>query len=201
MICALIAVFGCESPKGPKQPLSQEVQQPATKTAGKPTAQKAELQSKLEESQIENERLRRQVEALTQLPGDKRVDALYNLKAMKIGRYTNLYDEDKNGTKEKLVIYVQPEDEVGDVVKAAGAVEVQLWDLNRNESEAILGQWRIEPEELKKLWLASMLSSGYRLRFDVAEAVEKTERHLTVKVNFTDYLSGRTFTEQKAIKP
>jgi hypothetical protein len=78
---------------------------------------------------------------------------------------------------------------------------VQLWDLNKKESESMLGQWQIEPNELKKLWLNSILGGSFRLVFDVSQTVKKFDRPLTVKINFTDYLSGRTFIEQKAIKP
>jgi hypothetical protein len=103
--------------------------------------------------------------------------------------------------KKKLVVYVEPIDETGDAVKAGGTIEVQLWDLNKKESEARLAQWQVEPNEIKKLWLGGMFSSGYRLSFDVAGIVDKFDRPLTVKVNFTDYLSGMTFTEQFVIRP
>ena len=46
-----------------------------------------------------------------------------------------------------------------------------------------------------------MLSSGYRLSFDAAGIVDKFDKPLTVKVNFTDYLSGMTFTEQFILRP
>jgi len=166
------------------------------------TAQKAEIQKQLEQTKAENERLKSQSETLSRL-GDKRAEAIYHLKEVKIGRFTNLYDENKDGVKESLVVYVQPIDEVSDVVKAAGAVEVQLWDLNSPDtSKALLDQWKVEPAELKKAWMESLMSSGYRFVFDAAEivAVPATAKQLTVKITFTDYLSGTTFIDQKAIK-
>ena len=54
---------------------------------------------------------------------------------------------------------------------------------------------------LRTLWLGGMFSSGYRLSFDAAGIVDKFDKPLTVKVNFTDYLSGMTFTEQFIIRP
>jgi len=82
----------------------------------------------------------------------------------------------------------------------AGAVDVQLWDLNKTDSEALLDEWRVEPEELKKLWFATMITINYRLTFDVADKIESMEEPLTVKVTFTDYLTGKVFKEQKVIK-
>jgi hypothetical protein len=202
MTCALITAFGCESAGTPgKQAAPTQVEQL--------TAQKAKLQSKLEEAQTENEQLKKQIESLSLLPGDKRAGAVYQLQAVKIGGYTNLYDEDKNGTKEKLIVYVRPADETGDIIKAAGAVDVQLWDLKKKESEALLAQWRVEPNELKRQWFHSILADNYRLTFDVAALVaesatqtaDKSDKPLTVKITFTDYLSGRTFTDQFIIRP
>jgi hypothetical protein len=194
---AMVFAFGCGNTGSSGKPaLSQQVQQLTT--------QKTDLQNQLEQTKMENDRLKKQAESLSTLPGDKRADAIYHLKSIKIGRFTNFYDEDKTPGatgKKKLVVYVEPIDEAGDAIKAGGAVEVQLWDLNKKENEARLAQWQVEPNEIKKLWLGGMFSSGYRLSFDAAGIVDKFDKPLTVKVNFTDYLSGATFTEQFIIRP
>jgi hypothetical protein len=198
-LLALVFATGCESTgpgaAGNASPL-QQVEQ-----LGK---EKAELQNRLAQSQAENEGLKKQMEALAGLPGEKRAESIYRLKEVKIGRYTNLYDEDKNPGapgKETLIVYVQPIDETGDVIKAAGAVDVQLWDLNKPSAEALVGKWNVEPNELKKMWFDSIALTGYRLKYDVGSLVGKFDKPLTVKIAFTDYLSGKVFTEQKAIKP
>ena len=87
------------------------------------------------------------------------------------------------------------------MIKVAGTVDVQLWDLNKADNQAMLGQWRIEPGKLKKLWFATMLGTNYRLTFGVADIIGDTEAPLTVKATFTDYLTGRVYEEQKVIKP
>ncbi len=188
VICAMLFIIGCGETK------TVEVGQ-------EKVSDEAMLKSRAEQAEKENEQLKKQVETLTQLPSGKRAEAIYRLKEVTIGRFTNLYDEDKNGTRETLVVYVQPIDETGDVVKAAGAVEVQLWDLNKAGGEAMLGKWSVEPNEMKTMWFDSMLSTGYRFKYDAGALVGKFDKTLTVRINFTDYLSGRVFTEQKAIKP
>jgi hypothetical protein len=194
MTCVLMAGFGCESPSPAGKPtVYEQVQQLR--------GQKAELESQLEKTQTENERLRKQLDALSNLPGDKRAELIYRVQAVKIGRYTNLYDKDKNGTKEELIVYVQPIDETGDAIKAAGKIEAQLWDLGKESDKALIGQWSFEADELKRHWFDSIAMTGYRLMFDVSGKLERFDRPLTIKVTFTDYLSGGTFTEQKVIKP
>ena len=80
-------------------------------------------------------------------------------------------------------------------------MNVELWELNKDAAQALLGRWRVEPAELKKLWSATMLTINYRLSFDVADKIDRFEEPLIVKVTFTDYLTGKVFKEQKIIKP
>jgi hypothetical protein len=183
-------VVGCNN--GDKSPVAEQID--ALRE------EKAQLAYELERSESKNEQLEQQIEVLSGLPEDK-LEGLYELQRVKLTRYTNLYDKDKDGQYEKLIVYIQPIDEEGDVVKATGAVDVQLWDLNRDEDEALVGQWRVGPEELKELWFATIVITNYRLTFDVSDKIEQFKEPLTVKVTFTDYLTGKVFEEQRVIKP
>jgi len=162
---------------------------------------KAQLQKQVEQTKAENEQLKKQNKVLAALPDEVKGQNLSDIEEVKISRLTNLYDKDKDGQDEMLIIYVQPIDRDGDVVKAPGEVDVELWDLEREPGEAKLGDWRIKPEELRKLWFDAVMSTNYRLTFDVGEmAIDPTEP-LTVKVAFTDYLTGKVFKDQYVIKP
>jgi len=163
--------------------------------------EKAELKSQIEQTESETEQLKRQVQVLSALPPEVRVENLYDLQKIKITRYTNLYDKDKDGKKEKLIVYIQPIDEEDDIVKATGDVDVQLWNLNKENGQALLGQWHVTPNQLKKLWFATLVVINYRLTFDVADKITGDEGSLVVKVTFTDYVSGKVFKEQRIIKP
>jgi hypothetical protein len=163
--------------------------------------EKAELKGLIEQLQKENDQLHNHVQVLSDLPADVKGRNVYQLRNIKITNYTNLYDKDNNGAREKLIVYIQPIDQDGDIIKAAGAVDVQLWNLKNQTDKALLGQWRVEQDELKKLWFATLITINYRLTFDVAGIVESFDEPLTVKVTFTDYLSGKVFEAQKVIKP
>ena len=193
VFCLLFSVFclfaaGCQSSN-----LAKEV-----KTLRQ---EKAELKNQIEQSKSEAEQLKNQVHVLSNLPPEVRLEDLYDLQKIKITRYTNLYDKDNDGKKEKLLVYIQPIDEEGDIVKATGAVDVQLWDLNKEASQAQLGHWHITPSQLKKLWFATLITINYRLPFDVADKITGDEKELVVKVTFTDYPRGKVFKEQKIIRP
>lgn len=159
-----------------------------------------QLEKQVEESKTKSKELQKQIEVLSELDGKTRIDSLYDLQTVKLTRYTNFYDKDKDGSKEKLIVYIQPTDSQGDIIKASGSVEVELWDLNRPGNEAMLAKWQVQPDELKKMWYATVVTSNYRLVFDVAEIIKSLDGPFTVKVNFTDYVSGRVFIEQRMVK-
>jgi hypothetical protein len=190
--CALVLLFaaGCESSDRPT---------PAEQIRAL-RQEKRQLKNQLEQSESQNQQLKKQVQVISGLPEDK-FESLYELKKIKLTRYTNLYDKDKDGKKEKLIVYIQPIDTENDKVKAGGTVDVQLWNLSKESDKALLGQWHVGPDELKKLWFDTFLFINYRLAFDVADIVESFDEPLTVKVTFTDYLSGKVLTEQKVLKP
>ena len=200
--CTLYAIFaaylltltlGCEN-TNKRSPLAEQIQQLKQ--------EKTELTRQIERSENENEQLQKQILVLSGLPEEAKAENLYRLQRVKITRYTNFYDKDKDGENEKLIVYIQPLDEEGDIVKATGAVDVQLWDLNSSEAnQALLGQWHVTPDQLKKLWFATLITINYRLTFDVADKIQNIQEPLTVKVTFTDYLTGKVFEEQRVIKP
>lgn len=162
--------------------------------------EKTELKLQVEKLQGENAELAKRVETLTSIGPEVRLEVLGRLASIEISGRSGLYDKDKDGTKEALVVYVRTIDDAGDAIKAAGSVEVQLWDLEAQDN-ARLAEWRIKPEELKVLWSSTVMTSYYRLTFDVSELLADNEKELTVKVTFTDYITGNTLRKQKVIQP
>ncbi len=162
--------------------------------------QNRQLTDELEQRREENEQLKGQIQTLNNFSVDD-PEQIYQLQAVKIGRFTNLYDKNNDNIKEMLIVYFQPLDSEGDIIKAAGSVDVELWDLNKQKQQAFLGKWRLEPDQLRKLWFATLLATNYRLNFDISDIAENIEYPLTVKLTFTDYLTGKVFKEQKVIKP
>ena len=190
-VCLLSLACGCDNAN--RKPPAEELQ-----TLRRQTAQ---LTGEVQRLTAENTQLQKRLQTLARVPDDVRLEELYRVKSLKISRYTNLYDKDRDGKKEKLIIYFQPMDEDGDVIKSPGAVDVQLWDLNRDENQALLGQWRVDANQLRKLWFSTIVTINYRLTFDIADKVQNFDEPLTVKVTFTDYLTGKVFKEQRVIKP
>ena len=138
------------------------------------------------------------VAKLSGLPAGIDLSAIYELKSISFTKYTGLYDKDKDGRIDTLNVYLKPMDQDGDIIKAAGTVEVELWNLDPDQTQALLGRWRAEPAELRSMWYASLLTTNYRLSFKLPHFVSELDSTLTVKCRFTDLLSDRPFTIQRA---
>lgn len=179
--------------------IGSERKSPAQLKAEKLAQENATLTGDVQQYQAEIEQLRAQIKALSALPKDQQVNP-YELATIRVARISNFFDKDGDGKQEKLIVYIQPVDAEGDIVKAAGTVSVQLWNLNNPNGEALLGQWKVEPDELRKLWFDSF-TTGYRLTFDRPETVGVFSEPLTLKVTFMDYLTGKSFRAQQVIKP
>ncbi len=80
-------------------------------------------------------------------------------------------------------------------------MDVQLWNLNNLNGQAMLSQWQIDPNDLRQLWYDTLVSANYRLTFDAPEELDVLAEPLTVKVTFTDYLTGEIFRDQYAVDP
>lgn len=187
----LLVVAGCG--------IGSERKSPAEMQAGQLEQEKADLAGEVEQYRAENEQLRAQIRSLSALPEDQSNNP-YEVMTLRIAKISNFFDKDRDGKQEKLVVYVQPIDVEGDVIKAAGTVAVQLWNLNKPDGQALLGQWEVEPAELRKVWF-NAFTTGYRLTFDRPEGLETLSEPLTVKATFTDYLTGETFRAQQVITP
>ena len=162
--------------------------------------EKTELMRDLQQARAENEQLAEQIKALSAIPRDKDTNP-YALTSIQITKYSNFYDKDDDGKREKFIVYFTPIDPEGDAMKASGTVNVQLWNLDNLNGQALLHQWQVEPEKLRGMWFDTLVSASYRLVFDTPAELDILADPLTVKITFTDYLTGEIFRDQLAINP
>ena len=191
MVLVICAACGC-------QEQSQTSLWDQVKTLGE---EKMTLREQNEKLQSENEQLKEQVQTLSGLGPEVRLEAFAAIKKVEIGKRSGLFDKNGDGVKEKLIVYVRPSDDTGDTVKIPGTITVQLWNLNNESDEAMLASWKLGAEEIKTLWASTFMTNYYRLTFDIAEITGSLEQELTVKVRFVDYVTGKSLTAQRVIQP
>jgi hypothetical protein len=154
----------------------------------------------------QNQQLKEQLETLAGINRPARIEAISTITAIELTSRCSIYDkksDDGNNTDKKktLMVYLRPIDDMGDCIKAAGAVKIELWNLDTKPNEALLKSWEIEPKDLRKKWSGSLLTSYYKLPFDVNSILTGKEKGLTLKAEFTDYLTGKILKGQQVVKP
>jgi predicted nuclease with TOPRIM domain len=162
--------------------------------------ERAQLVARLEKSEAQKEQMKGQIKNLARVSDQLKDENVHRLERIKITRYTNLYDKDEDGQYEKLIVYIQPIDRDGDVIKAPGAANVELWDPSKEPEQALLGRWQVQAKQMKKRWLKALLGTNYRLIFDLDAKIAEYKEPLMVRVVFSDHQSGRELTELKVIK-
>lgn len=163
-------------------------------------AAKNQLETKTERLEEENRQLLEQCNALAFLDREVRFSALDRLMEIRLARGTALTDENRDGRPETLRVHLEPVDQAGDVVKAPGEVRVSLWYLNPASGDYLLGEWTVSPEELKTKWGRSLMGAYYRLMWDAAALLPEKLDDLTVKAEFTDYLTGKVLKAQSPLQ-
>ncbi|HEW79022.1 MAG TPA: hypothetical protein ENH34_03510, partial [Phycisphaerales bacterium] len=84
---------GCENANSRQVSLTEQIQVLRE--------EKTQLTRQLEQSKTENKQFKKQVQVLAGLKPEVKLENLYDLQKIRIGRYTNFYDKDKDGKKEK----------------------------------------------------------------------------------------------------
>jgi hypothetical protein len=92
-----------------------------------------------------------------------------------------------------LLVDVVPIDGQGQALKAAGSFDIQAFDLSGPQPQTI-GHWTFNIEQARQAWLGMALQYNYVLRCPWQKP--PTHSQLTLKVTFTDALTGRQFANQ-----
>jgi hypothetical protein len=151
-----------------------------------------------------NEELRKQLLqrdeqiVVLQKLGDKRLDRLYSVRRISLASGTGGANTDDKPGDDAVKVNVEPIDQHGSVLKAAGNAKVQVFDLAAPEGKNLLAECDYDPNAAARNWVSGLFSSYYS--FILPLPVTPAHGDLTVRVEFTEYLTGKTFTAQDVIK-
>ena len=191
LIIAAIAtmVVGCGSPSKPNIALRKKNAALNEEIASLKAARESDLSA--------IRRLELNATTVPVLPHD-RIDKLFTTHGLRLGKLTGGWDADtaKPGD-EGLQVFVVPTDQAGDEIKAAGTFVVDAFDLSKGD-EVRLGRWEFSTQEASKHWLGNALQYGFI--FELPWQTVPTGDQVTIRTTFTDELTGRVFTAQRAVK-
>lgn len=155
------------------------------------------LQRQLQEAQVRNAELERDMANLRQISGE-RMDHLIRAERIELGRFTGGFDDDKDGRDDRLKVYLVLRDRAGDVVKAAGEVDLEIWDLAQAQ-QSCLYRRHFTLAETASCWLGGFLADHYKFEIPFGGDFTPTHNDLTIKLTFTDALTGQTHLVQQLV--
>jgi len=131
--------------------------------------------------------------------GPKRLDKLFYVQGIKLGNYTGGADFDDKAGDDGIKVFLRPIDSNGDTIKAAGSVTVQLYDLAQPADKTLIGEYKWSVDEVAKAFSSGFIS--YQFTFKCPwKSGTPGHKEITVRVEFTDYLTGKQFNAQKLCK-
>ncbi len=143
-------------------------------------------------------RQQQQIETLQAL-GDKRLQQLYFVESIQLGRHTGGWDLDDKPGQDGIKVFLVPHDQYGSAIKAAGAATVQLYDLAAEPDKTLIAEFDWPVDELPDSWASGFMSYHYTLDCLWGDNPPANDI-ITVRVVFVDYLTGNTFQAQKVCK-
>jgi hypothetical protein len=186
----LLSVAGCPGPSRANIELRRQNQELRSRIEELRRTRDADL------ARIQS--LERERTTVPTLPQEQ-LDRLFTAHGLRFGRLTGGADlNPEQPGDEGLRIQVVPIDGMGQPLKAAGTFEVDAFDLERTHSP-LIGRWSFSIEEARESWFGTGLLYTYVLICPWQDVVPQRPE-LTVRVTFTDELTGRVFTEQRTVQ-
>ncbi len=165
---------------------------------------KAKLQSRLRKVEQERDGLlavvddqKKQIRSLQALGEGKRLEKIFHVSKIELGRYTGGVDTDGRGGHDAVKVFLRPIDRDGSTLKAAGDVKIQIYDLALPPKDNLIGEYKWSVDEISKYWSGGFMTYHFSFVCPWKEGTEPRHKKLTVRAEFVDYLTGRSFTAQK----
>jgi hypothetical protein len=142
----------------------------------------------LEAQDKEIEKLKEAKRILGELK-EKRLDKLYSAKTIKIDRLSGGLNTDGQIGDEGVVVYASLHDQEGHKFKAAGAIDVFVYDLSNPRAPELIASCEYDVDQTKELWFGRMLTYHYKIEC-LWQKRPPAGRSVRVSVRFLDYLTG-----------
>jgi len=190
-LCLSVVLFsfcGCSTPNTANIELRKQIDQLQT--------QVADLKRQHDADQATIAGLKSEHTIVT-LPED-RIGQLFTAHGLKFGRLTGGVDldPDKPGD-DGIKVAICPIDDQGQALKSAGSFEIDAFDLALGDNNRV-GHWAFDIEQARQNWYGAAMLYTYVFKCPF----EKVPAHenVTIRVTFTDALTGRIFTAQREVQ-
>jgi hypothetical protein len=109
------------------------------------------------------------------------------------------YDSDGRPGDDGVVVYLKPIDSAGDVLKVAGEIRIQLYDLAAPPAGNFLGEYVFPVEKTREMWYGKLMTYHYAVKCPWLHGPPQNPE-LTIRATFIDYLTQRVMSAQSVGK-
>jgi hypothetical protein len=190
MIVCLSMVFlsGCAQDRGPS-PLSQ-----CRTQLDQAREDNVRLTKQLAQANQTIQSQSKQIDTLQHF-GTQRMAELIHVQSLQLDRLTGGYDDNHDGYEDGIVVYLQPLDQHRHIIEAAGLARVRLFELQKEPK--LIGEAVFTVPEFEKTWAGRLWTQHYTLRCPFAR--KPAIPNVTLQVEFTELLTGKTFVTEKMV--
>jgi len=144
--------------------------------------------------------LRSQLTECRDLPTDL-ISRLFTVQRLKIAKLTGGADYDGEPGDDGITVYLTPLDRDGHAIKAAGEIEVFLYDLTTPGKPRELSHYVMnEPPRLSKAWYSGWMTNHYTIRCEWSPGVElPASREVQIRATFLDWITGEKLVATKTV--
>ncbi len=159
-------------------------------------AREKQLAGQVEKLVAQTANQKKQIRTLQTL-SPNRLKKLFVVDRIELSRYTGGVDTNKKPGHDAIKVMIKPLDKAGSVIKSAGAMKIQLFDLADKPDKRLLAEYNYPVEKIGKHWAGGFMANHYS--FMCSWKKPPANQKITVRVEFIDHLTGKTFTTQKLV--
>lgn len=104
-------------------------------------------------------------------------------------------DYDGQPGDDGVTVYLRPVDREGDVIKVAGDIRIQLYDLAAPPQHNLVGEYTVPVDQVGRLWHGKLMTKHYTIKCPWPQDPPAHEE-ITIRATFVDYLTKRVLSAQ-----
>lgn len=118
---------------------------------------------------------------------------------LRLDRYSAVLDSDRDGSPDLIRLYVKSRDARGRFAPLIGRLQVQAVEIPPQGQPRLCAERALEPQALDPLYRSTWMGTHYTIEIPFADLQPPPSGDLTVKLTFTDALTGSTLTYQQSL--
>ena len=131
---------------------------------------------------------------------DQKLEMMPHVVKVQLATLSGGYDDNHDGIDDGIVLYINPVDQEGDIIKAAASAQVRLLNLAAEGNAQQVGQITLDVAQMRANWFG-ILGSHYTVKVPWSGGrTRPPAASITAVLSFQDYLTGKVFPLQQVFK-